>query len=112
MRCATCQTTRHFPRLGLCPAYDAEVLALAEQSDAERELLTDCFQCGAQLIRWANSPTKYEMDRRTIHLCDVHQQEPMATAAAVVGQRPIPRTTVGLAPVGAPSRRLSLRTID
>lgn len=111
--CSTCGQQRHYPELGICATYDAEVAALRASADAQRELMTDCLHCGAQLIRWAHSPTVYEFDRQTVHLCGVRQQEPMATSAEDVGQRPFSRTTARLAPAGAaPRRGLSVRKID
>lgn len=55
--------------LGICEAYDAEVLALADELAADREMLSTCRGCGGEFVRFASATTLYELDRRKIHDC-------------------------------------------
>jgi hypothetical protein len=75
---------------------------LRAELDAERELLSDCLECGASVLRLANSPIRYDLDRVRLHRCRrPHRQEQRGLNGSQV-PAPLPAAQAGL----------SVRTID
>ena len=76
------------------PAYMARVRELAREADAERELLTECRECGATVIRFAHSPVLYAPAwGRPVHNCAQQVAQRVTPEAAQVPQ-PKPGTVV------------------